>query len=216
MSCGAQWGIGVSSGVFTGRDAGLLAPRRVMALEVPVTFRFIPFSVGTRKGVLTLMAGPSFEQVSFHQDLVFHSTPQGTVIAVDDTLGRRYSKGLFGLGSSWHTTRITLPLKAMLVIGKQRRTAIGLGIEPRLLLGGKFRRAYRDAEGRSVVRDRFADDTPEHSVNWFDARLSASIRRGPFELFAAYSLAPLFVHDKGPDVRQAHLGAFFHFGAWPM
>lgn len=204
--------VGFSSGYFVGDDADILRPRSAITLEVPYVIPLASLKVGSVKGVVWLMPGLQFERVSFQDPLVFTSSATHTTVALDDTVGRTYTRGLFGTGSSLHTIRLLFPIRALFPLGKKMQWSVGLGVEPRLLLGGKFRRAYHEDGEKVVVRDRLQHGVRTYHVNGADVQLSASIKYRDLELFGRYSLVPIFRADEGPDVRLATAGVLVYFG----
>jgi hypothetical protein len=205
--------IGLSTGLLTGDDAKALAPRMASSAELLPIVKYGPLEVGAVKAGLLFCAGFQFEEISFRDPLVFSSSALATTVAVDDTSGRAYTRGLFGTGSSLHATRIVLPVKAIVPFGKGKRWWACFGVQPRFLLGGKFRRAYRADGDKTVVRHRLYDAPENFHMNTIDVQLSGALAYGNIELSGKYSLAPLFRAGEGPDVHFAQVGLMVYIGA---
>jgi len=111
-----------------------------------------------------------------------------------------------------YTAQLILPLKIYAPIGKNSDLLVGFGVQPGYLLGGSFRRVYREGEEKVVVKRHFKYGSANYHLNAFDVQLSASVRYGKVELSGRYSLVPIFRAGEGPDVRQASIGILFYFG----
>lgn len=139
--------------------------------------------------------GITFNHYSLENNVLLQNTPEGIIGAVDSVNAFDRNK--------LKTTYLNLPLMLAFNTGKNRSKSfhIATGVVLGYRIGSRYKQKY-EIEGdvfKPVTRSSYHQ-------NPFVANATARIGYGQFNIFATYSLTPLFESGKGPELYPFSVG----------
>jgi hypothetical protein len=167
-----------------------------------ININFAQYSLGFGTSHIGLLTGLGLEFSNYYFDND-NSVREFNDFIIADTL----------TGNVFKTKLSTTYLRVPLILEVQfpntiraKRVFLSAGIIAGLKLGSHTKVVYKDSQGR--MKDKNRDD---FNINPFRCGLTARIGYGNISFFGDYYFSPMFIKDKGPELKPISVGLSFNF-----
>jgi hypothetical protein len=203
--------IGISTPLYKGKDADLIAPSWGGQIQV---FIPVPFPVkikDTTRAYLVFQPAMKWDWYNFKKNLVIERQNGFTSFAEDPDINHNYSTKAFTTTSMMQSSTFYMPVNLFLWTKKLKGVLFAPGAYAEYLVGGKFKRKFSDNGSPAYIKDKYKDNPDFFGFQRFQFGLCGHVSYKFITVYGLYSLTPLFKPGEGIDVYKYNIGIWVNF-----
>lgn len=202
---------GWSSPIYTGTDSDLIKRDWSSETSFAFTKTFKIKKDDKVKYKIRIRPGFNIDWYNFEENLLVRRSNNFTDFIIDNQPLHTYkSFFIFRTTSLMKRNSLQLPVNFYFKAKKTKYVVFAPGFYVEYLIGGKFKRKFRDDGKRTVIESKYKYEDDFYGFQRFQIGLSGHLDFKFLTLYGAYALTPTFKKDQGIEVRRYIVGVYIN------
>ena len=203
--------IAVSHLQFVGNDAEQLQTKWGIDLPIYLPVVGIPFGKkDSANAGISLAPGIRWTWANFEKNLIAKRKSQQTYFIEDPDPNHQYRSQFYRSSSFLQTTNLSLGLLLQWYPEKPSFSLVA-GVYADYLIGGKFKRTYKEDGQRVRKKDKLKDEGDFYGLRRWNYGVVVNFAYNRVMLYGRYALSPLFESDQSIDIHELSIGVGYMF-----